>query len=166
MTEKELMMIKRDLQRRAKKKGFGKKRKGAYVFGTLRRVRENPVNEALVILPWKQIVKEYDKGGEGQGAKLMFTSKPLLPAQAYMLINEIGDYNDFDAKKVSRFINDIGNMNQFARFRVGREYSPCIYIENVTPSEANKIIKFSYEVLKADEAHYMAIVNRIRLWWD
>lgn len=42
MTEKELMMIKRDLQRRAKKKGFGKKRAGAYVFGTLRRVRGNP----------------------------------------------------------------------------------------------------------------------------
>jgi len=42
MTEKELMMIKRDLQRRAKKKGFGKKRTGAYVFGTLRRVRGNP----------------------------------------------------------------------------------------------------------------------------
>lgn len=43
MTEKELMMIKRDLQKRAKKMGLGKKRSGAYVFGTLRKIRGNPV---------------------------------------------------------------------------------------------------------------------------
>lgn len=42
MTERELMTIKRDLQRRAKKKHLGKKRTGAYVFGTLRKIRGNP----------------------------------------------------------------------------------------------------------------------------
>jgi len=42
MTEKELMRIKRDLKARAKRKHLGKKRTGAYVYGTLRKIRGNP----------------------------------------------------------------------------------------------------------------------------
>jgi hypothetical protein len=42
MTEKELMKIKRSLKTRAKKLHLGKKRSGAYVFGTLRKIQGNP----------------------------------------------------------------------------------------------------------------------------
>ena len=248
ISEKRLMAIKRDLRARAKKMRLGAERAGAYVFGTLRKIRGNPVtpqvdppwnygiytggksvaqrlrrqadimemderlvpstltyedikddpkliahykkimtpmawrnlvmgnprrsvrknpaNEALEIISAKQIAQEYAKGGEGQKAKLMFTSKPLTPAQAYLLINEIGDYNSFDSKEVSDFIGKLWGLNPYIRVRVGREYSPCIYIENVTPQEADAIIERAYNVLGADEAHYMAVANRVRLWWD
>jgi hypothetical protein len=42
MSEKRLLKLKRSLKKRAKKLRLGKKRTGAYVFGTLRRVRVNP----------------------------------------------------------------------------------------------------------------------------
>ena len=42
MSEKRLLKLKRQLRRRAKKLRLGKKRTGAYVYGTLRRVRGNP----------------------------------------------------------------------------------------------------------------------------
>lgn len=42
MSEKRLLKLKRSLRRRAKKLRLGKKRTGAYVYGTLRRVRGNP----------------------------------------------------------------------------------------------------------------------------
>ena len=44
MSEKKLMKLKRQLRKRAKKLRLGKKRTGAYVFGTLRRVRGNPLS--------------------------------------------------------------------------------------------------------------------------
>lgn len=43
MTEKELLKIKKSLKKRAKKLHLGKKRSGAYVFGTLRKIQGNPV---------------------------------------------------------------------------------------------------------------------------
>ena len=41
MSEKRLMKLKRSLRKRAKKLRLGKKRIGAYVFGTLRRIKAN-----------------------------------------------------------------------------------------------------------------------------
>ena len=42
MSEKRLLKLKRQLRKRAKKLRLGRKRTGAYVYGTLRRVRGNP----------------------------------------------------------------------------------------------------------------------------
>lgn len=134
-------------------------------------LRKNPVNEALQILSQDQILAEYKKGGEGQQAKLMFTSKPMSGMSASQLVRKIGNYNNFSWRKVSPFLGKLHFMNQSLTlpmtFRVGREYSPTIYIENVDmPRYADRIIDYAYNVLKADEAHYMGAANRVRLWWD
>ena len=48
MSEKKLMKLKRSLKKRAKKLRLGKKRTGAYVFGTLRRVRGNKMRKTKI----------------------------------------------------------------------------------------------------------------------
>ena len=47
MSEKRLLKLKRQLRKRAKKLRLGKKRTGAYVFGTLRRVRGNQMRSSF-----------------------------------------------------------------------------------------------------------------------
>lgn len=77
MTEKELLKIKRSLKTRAKKLHLGKKRTGAYVFGTLRKIRGNPVRTKT----WK--LGEY--GGNikanvnesGTAVQIIHSDKPL-----------------------------------------------------------------------------------------
>jgi len=55
MTEKELMRIKRDLKARAKRKHLGKKRTGAYVYGTLRKIRGNPAKcDVITSTDWEE----------------------------------------------------------------------------------------------------------------
>jgi len=134
-------------------------------------VRRNPVNEALQILTPEQILAEYKKGGEGQQAKLMFTSKPMSGMSASQLVRKIGNYNNFSWRKVSPFLGKLHFMNQSLTlpmtFRVGREYSPAIYIENVDmPRYANRLIEYAQKKLNADEATYTPVARRVRLWWD
>ena len=47
MSEKRLLKLKRQLRKRAKKLRLGKKRTGAYVYGTLRRVRGNQMRSSF-----------------------------------------------------------------------------------------------------------------------
>ena len=48
-TESELLRIKKDLKARAKKLHLGKARTGAYVYGTLRKIRGNPKTLWVVV---------------------------------------------------------------------------------------------------------------------
>jgi len=98
MSEKKLMKLKRSLKKRAKKLRLGKKRTGAYVFGTLRRVRKNPAKlsnaEKIILLAlakkegWKNYkirrksAKPFDIGIEGDSNRGMFGADLMLSAIA------------------------------------------------------------------------------------
>lgn len=77
MTEKELMRIKRDLQARARKKHMGKARTGAYVYGTLRKIRGNP--SALLSKAGFAIVVEDPKSGTLDILKTFDPRNPEAP---------------------------------------------------------------------------------------
>lgn len=49
--------LERELKVRAKKKGFGKKRTGAYVYGTLRKTGWTPSTQKKKPLPLKKRLK-------------------------------------------------------------------------------------------------------------
>ena len=136
-----------------------------------RPLRRNPANDVLEVLPLQQIAAEYKKGGEGQGSKLMFTSPPMSGSMAQKIVRMIGDYNDFTWRRVVPFLGmlDVANKSLTLpmKFRIGREYSPAIYIENVDmPRYANQIIEYARKRLKVSEADYVPVARRIRLWWD
>ena len=149
----------------------GKMADVAFRIITTREVVKNPVNDVLEILSRDEIVKEYRKGGEGQGSKLMFISKPMTGSSAAQLVRKIGNYNNFSWRRVMPFLGKLDYATAALplplEFRVGREYSPTIYIENVEmPRYANQIIEYARERLKVDEASYSPVARRIRLWWD
>lgn len=132
-------------------------------------VKKNPPAQSEVLSP-QEIIAEYRKGGEGQGAKLMFISKPLGWAEAMDLARKIGNYNEYNGRKVYNFIGRVGAASQHLTpkpaFYVGREYSPVIYVENIEPYYAKKLMDYARTNLKAEEIDYSPVARRIRLWWD
>jgi len=98
MSEKRLLKLKRSLRKRAKKLRLGKKRTGAYVYGTLRRVRGNPAKlsnaEKIILLAlakkegWKNYkirrksAKPFDIEIEGDSNRGMFGADLMLSAIA------------------------------------------------------------------------------------
>ena len=143
----------------------------AFRIITAREVRANPANDVLELLSQDQIVKEYRKSAKGEPSKMMFTSKPMSGSSAAQLVRKIGNYNNFSWRRVMPFLGKLDYATAALplplEFRVGREYSPTIYIENVEmPRYANQIIEYARERLKVSEANYVPVARRIRLWWD
>lgn len=118
MTEKELMMIKRDLQKRAKKMGLGKKRSGAYVFGTLRRIRGNP----------RKCEEAYDDNWDDR-EMILVSEKTLKPACIGQRVKSFrGEYATLEGGRAPHkegstgkvWVKEAGSTSQ-------REYYPSVY---------------------------------------
>jgi len=118
MTEKELMMIKRDLQKRAKKMGLGKKRSGAYVFGTLRRIRGNP----------RKCEEAYDDNWDDR-EMILVSEKTLKPACIGQKVKSFrGEYAILEGGRAPHkegstgkvWVKEAGSSSQ-------REYYPSVY---------------------------------------
>ena len=108
----------------------------------------------------------------------------MLQGEALFALEALAkwQYNDFDGKKVSKWLKKLLLKN--AKIQVGREYSPCIYVHvphaGDSKAAADKELAMAHSViaqgkkLKADETSmerrtqpegkFSDIV--VRLWWD
>lgn len=57
----------------------------------------------------------------------------LTPASAAQLARNIGSYNKFDGEVTAKALQRIGELDPNARFSVGRESSPVVYVETRKP---------------------------------
>jgi len=241
MSEKRLLKLKRQLRKRAKKLRLGKKRTGAYVYGTLRRVRGNPgaryrvggsyrtytLEEAKKVAndifrtrgvivsieehrPIPQVKPDWKYGiytGRGVAVRrnpgmvrpdpwirlptitpaqalreyrplrksISDFSEPMLffktlpaenPKTIASLARKIGNYNNFNGRKIASFIERFSRVHPRVAVVLGREYSPVLYLDNVREDLALHIIKNAKKYLKTDEESYDPLRARVRLWWD
>lgn len=105
-----------------------------------------------------------ERGYNESTRMLMFHSTPIEADKLQEALDLIGTYNEFDSKIVGREL-----LKQWpnAKFVVGREYSPCVYVITGAAGfwgdwlETFKMVRFG---IHADEMGEK--VGTIRFWWD
>lgn len=104
------------------------------------------------------------KGYDENTRMLMFHSTPIEAELLQEAIDLIGEYNEFNPKKVGKVLTE--TFKNGVRYVIGREFSVAIYVIPIQPYLfwAEDLKKLQ----KAGKIDEVAVTNegRLRLWWD
>jgi|SRR3990172_1270646 len=95
---------------------------------------------------------------------LLFHSTEIESDRLQEALDLIGDYNEFNSKKVGKVLLDV--FGDRCKYIVGREYSVVVY---VIPMMTNFHfwVNDMAEVKEKGVIDEVAVVNgRLRMWWD
>ena len=104
-----------------------------------------------------------EKGYNEATRSLLFWSVPIETDKLQEALDIIGEYNEFNSKKVGRCLIE---MYPDCRFIVGREFSVVVYV--ITKEPRNFWLQ-DMQKIQAEAVIDEVSVNQIgmlRLWWD